>query len=169
VHIYETCFKTGRVSTRDFTVSTYTCNGWYVYFFVAEAEVVDIKVESELKITSSPWNESLSDPSSDMFLEMKEDLEEKMDKAFCNKTDTTVSHGNDSCHTKVTGFSEGSINVFFFIIRTELKKFLPTVADILADIQLAIVVNSGKDGTIGEFEIDEETVKISKLIDFPTA
>ena len=126
-------------------------------------------MESELKITSSPWNESLSDPSSDMFVEMKEDLEEKMDKAFCNNTDTTVSHGNDSCHTEVTGFSEGSINVFFFIIRIELKQFLPSVAEILADIQLAIVVNSGIDGTIGEFEIDEESVKISKLIYFPTA
>ena len=148
---------------------TYTYNGRYVYFFVAEAEIVEIKVESELKITSSPWNESLSDPSSDMFLEMKEDLEEKMDKAFCNNTDTTVSHGNDSCHTEVTGFSEGSINVFFFIIRIELKQFLPSVAEILADIQLAIVVNSGIDGTIGEFEIDEESVKISKLIYFPTA
>ena len=126
-------------------------------------------MESELKITSSPWNESLSDPSSDMFVEMKEDLEEKMDKAFCNNTDTTVSHGNDTCHTEVTGFSEGSINVFFFIIRIELKQFLPSVAEILADIQLAIVVNSGIDGTIGEFEIDEESVKISKLIYFPTA
>ena len=126
-------------------------------------------MESELKITSSPWNESLSDPSSDMFLDMKEDLEEKMDKAFCNNTDTTVSHGNDTCHTEVTGFSEGSINVFFFIIRIELKQFLPSVAEILADIQLAIVVNSGIDGTIGEFEIDEESVKISKLIYFPTA
>ena len=142
-----------------------------VYFLVAEAEVVEIKVESELKITSSPWNESLSDPSSDMFVEMKEDLEEKMDRAFCNKKDTTVSHGNDSCHTEVTGFSEGSgsINVFFFIIRIELKQFLPTVAEISTDIQLALVVNSGIDDTIGEFEIDEESVKISKLIYFPTA
>ena len=148
---------------------SYTYNGCYVYFVVAKAEVVEIKVESELKITSSPWNESLSDPSSDMFVEMKEDLEEKMDKAFCNKTDTTVSNGNDSCHTEVTGFSEGSINVFFFIIRIELAQFLPTVAEILADIQLAIFVNSGIDDTIGEFEIDEESVKISKLIDFPTA
>ena len=139
------------------------------FFFVAEAEVVEIKVESELKITSSPWNESLSDPSSDMFVKMKEDVEEKMDKAFCNNTDTTVSHGNDSCHTEVTGFSEGSINVFFFIIRIELKQFLPSVAEILADIKLAIVVNSGIDGTIGEFEIDEESVKISRLIYFAIA
>ena len=54
-------------------------SGRYVYFFVAEAEIVEIKVESELKITSSPWNESLSDPSSDMFAEMKADIEEKMD------------------------------------------------------------------------------------------
>ena len=150
-------------------MNTCTYNRMIWFFFVAEAEVVEIKVESELKITSSPWNESLSDPSSDMFLDMKEDLEEKMDKAFCNNTDTTVSHGNDTCHTEVTGFSEGSINVFFFIIRIELKQFLPSVAEILADIQLAIVVNSGIDGTIGEFEIDEESVKISKLIYFPTA
>ena len=150
-------------------MNTCTYNRMIWFFFVAEAEVVEIKVESELKITSSPWNESLSDPSSDMFVKMKEDVEEKMDKAFCNNTDTTVSHGNDSCHTEVTGFSEGSINVFFFIIRIELKQFLPSVAEILADIQLAIVVNSGIDGTIGEFEIDEESVKISKLIYFPTA
>jgi hypothetical protein len=139
-----------------------------VYFVVAKAEVVEIKVASELKITSSPWNESLSDPSSDMFVEMKEDLEEKMDLAFCQNA-TVSQAGNDSCHTEVTGFSEGSINVFFFIIRIELKQFLPTVADILADIQLAIIVSSGIEGTIGEFEIDEESVKISKLINFPTA
>ena len=126
-------------------------------------------MESELKITSSPWNESLSDPSSDMFVEMKEDLEEKMDRAFCNKTDTTVSNGIDSCHTEVTGFSEGSINVFFFIIRIELIISLPTVETILADIKLAIIVNKGIMNTIGEFEIDEESVKISKFIDIPTA
>ena len=141
----------------------------YPYFVVAEAETVEIKVESQLKITSSPWNESLSDPSSDMFVEMKEDLEEKMDRAFCNKTDTTVSHANDSCHTEVIGFSEGSINVFFFIIRIELKQFLPTVAEILADIQLAILVSAGIEDTIGEFDIDEESVKISKLINFSSA
>ena len=99
---------------------------------------------------------------------MKEDLEEKMDLAFCQNA-TVSQAGNDSCHTEVTGFSEGSINVFFFIIRIELKQFLPTVADILADIQLAIIVSSGIEGTIGEFEIDEESVKISKLINFPTA
>ena len=141
----------------------------YSYFVVAEAETVEIKVESQLKITSSPWNESLSDPSSDMFVEMKEDLEEKMDRAFCNKTDTTVSNGIDSCHTEVTGFSEGSINVFFFIIRIELIISLPTVETILADIKLAIIVNKGIMNTIGEFEIDEESVKISKFIDIPTA
>ena len=101
-----------------------------------------------------------------MFVEMKEDLEEKMDRAFCNQTDTTVSNGIDSCHTEVTGFSEGSINVFFFIIRIELIISLPTVETILADIKLAIIVNKGIMNTIGEFEIDEESVKISKLIFF---
>jgi hypothetical protein len=131
-----------------------------------EVEVVEIKVESELKITNAPWNDSLSNPNSVMFVELKGDLEEKMDKVFCNETNTIESQMNDSCHTEVTGFSEGSINVFFFIIRMELKQLLPTVAELLADMQLAIVES---EGIIGDFKIAKESVKISKFFDFPTA
>ena len=52
-------------------------------------------------------------------------------KAFCGEPDTTTSQVTDSCRTEVTGFSEGSINVFFLIIRTQLKQFLLGVAQLL--------------------------------------
>ena len=50
---------------------------------------------------------------------------------FCGKPDATVSQLNDSCRTEVTGFSEGSINVFFLLIRIELKQLFRGVAQLL--------------------------------------
>ena len=50
---------------------------------------------------------------------------------FCVKPDATVSQLNDSCRTEVTGFSEGSINVFFLLIRIELKQLFRGVAQLL--------------------------------------
>ena len=50
---------------------------------------------------------------------------------FCGKPDATVSQLNDSCRTEVTGFSEGSINVFFLLIRIELKQLFRGVTQLL--------------------------------------
>ena len=52
-------------------------------------------------------------------------------KAFCGEPDTTTSQVTDSCRTEVTGFSEGSINVFFLLIRIELKQLFRGVAQLL--------------------------------------
>ena len=114
-----------------------------------------VKFESELKITNIPWNDSLSNPDSEMFKERKEDLEAEMDKTFCK-----AKNVNHSCHTEVTEFTEGSINVYFFIIWIELKQLMPTIADILASMQGEIMQSSG---LIGNYAVNETSVKISKF------
>ena len=87
-------------------------------------------VESELKITNVPWNDSLSDTNSTEFVQLKDQLEAEMDMAFCNSTSSV--NDNADCYTEVTGFTEGSINVIFFIIRIEIYRLLPAMDDILA-------------------------------------
>ena len=119
-----------------------------------------VKFESELKITNIPWNDSLSNPDSEMFKERKEDLEAEMDKTFCIESNQTAKNVNSSCHTEVTGFTEGSINVIFFIIRIELKQLMPTIADILASMQEEIMQSGG---SIGDYAVNETSVKISKF------
>ena len=84
-------------------------------------------------------------------------------KAFCGEPDTTTSQVTDSCRTEVTGFSEGSINVFFLLIRTELKQFFRGVSQLLAEVKKAI---SETGGFIGGFEIDTESVKSSRFFIF---
>ena len=119
-----------------------------------------VKFESELKITNIPWNDSLSNSDSEMFKERKEDLEAEMDKTFCKESNLTAKNTNNSCHTEVTEFTEGSINVYFFIIWIELKQLMPTIADILASMQGEIMQSSG---LIGNYAVNETSVKISKF------
>ena len=89
-------------------------------------------MEFELKLTNGSWNDKLSDSKSAEFLKLKNELEEQFNKVFCNEPDTTVSQSvNDSCRTEVTSFSEGSINVFFLLIRIELKQLFRGVAQLL--------------------------------------
>ena len=114
-----------------------------------------VKFESELKITNIPWNDSLSNPYSEMFKERKEDLEAEMDKTFCK-----AKNVNHSCHTEVTEFTEGSINVIFFIIRIESEQLMPTTADMLASMKEEIVQSGG---LIGDYAVNETSVKISKF------
>ena len=123
--------------------------------------MVEMVIESELKITNAPWNDSLSDPNSQAFVDLKDQLEDDMDAAFCgeaNATNATNGNGNRTCYTEVTGFTEGSINVLFLIIRIEIAKMLPKVVDILADMQEAIVTDG-----IGSFDINQNTLMISEL------
>ena len=114
-------------------------------------------VESELKITNVPWNDSLSDTNSTEFVQLKDQLEAEMDMAFCNSTSSV--NDNADCYTEVTGFTEGSINVIFIIIRIEVFKFLPAVDEILADMQIAVATSGG----IGNFEVEESSVIVSKF------
>ena len=88
-------------------------------------------MEFELKLTNGSWNDKLSDSNSAAFLKLKKDLEEQFNQVFCDEPDAIVSQLNDTCRTEVTGFSEGSINVFFLLIRIELKQLFRGVAQLL--------------------------------------
>ena len=78
-------------------------------------------IESQLKITNIAWNDSLNDPNSQIFQDLKLNLEIEFDKTFCNNSDNiNIDNGNITCYTKVIGFSEGSINAKFEIIRIVL-------------------------------------------------
>ena len=132
----------------------------FLYFIKEKDEIVAVKFEAELKITNIPWNDSLSNPDSEMFKERKEDLEAEMDKTFCKESNQTAKNMNNSCHTEVTEFTEGSINVIFFIIRIESKQLMPTIADILASMKEEIVQSGG---LIGDYAVNETSVKISKF------
>ena len=88
-------------------------------------------MEFELKLTNGSWNDKLNDSNSTDFLNLKKKLEQEFDQVFCVKPDATVSQLNDSCRTQVTSFSEGSINVFFLLIRIELKQLFRGVAQLL--------------------------------------
>ena len=131
-----------------------------MYFIKANDEIVAVKYESELKITNIPWNDSLSNPDSEIFKDRKEDLEAEMDKTFCKESNQTEKNTNNSCHTEVTEFTEGSINVIFFLIRIESKQLMPTMADILAGMQEEIIQSGG---FIGDYAVNETSVKISKF------
>ena len=95
-----------------------------------------------------------------MFKERKKDFEAEMDKTFCKESNQTAKNMNNSCNCKVTEFTEGSINVIFFIIRIESKQSMPTVADILSSMKEEIVQSGG---FIGDYAVNETSVKISKF------
>ena len=132
----------------------------FLFHYKANDEIVAVKFEAELKITNVPWNDGLSNPDSEMFQERKKDFEAEMDKTFCKESNQTAKNMNNSCHTKVTEFTEGSINVIFFIIRIESAQLLPTIADTLASMQEEIVQSGG---LIGDYAVNETSVKISKF------
>ena len=101
-----------------------------------------------------PWNDSLSNPSSELFIEMKGQLDMDLDTAFCNKPNTI------SCHAEVLSFSEGSINVLFEVMNTiEVVDFQPNQSAILADLQESIISIG-----IGNFTVDETSLTIGKSI-----
>ena len=136
-------------------------------------ETLEMVVEAEIKLME-PWNESLSDSTSDVFNGMKKIVEEELDIAFCYEASSeegsgtndegspeTIDHhhSNSTCHTEVTEFSEGSILVMFQVIRIELVGLLPKVAEIMSDMKAAV-----SDGFLGQFPIDQASMKISKYI-----
>ena len=114
--------------------------------------MVSLEIVSQLKITNVPWNDSLSNPSSESFIEMKGQLDMDLDTAFCNKPNTI------SCHAEVLSFSEGSINVLFEIMNTiEENYMLPNQSAILADMQESIISVG-----IGTFTVNETSLMIGK-------
>ena len=114
--------------------------------------MVEVIVESELKITNIPWNDNMANPNSTEFIDMKEKLEDDMDEAFCNNTDT--------CYVVVIGFTEGSVNVIFKVIRIEQADSIPTEKEVLSSMQNSIISKGG----IGDFVVNETSVVVCKYL-----
>ena len=49
-----------------------------------EDDLVELVIDSELKITDVEWSDNLTNPDSEMFLQMQNDLEEDMTEVFCD-------------------------------------------------------------------------------------
>ena len=110
---------------------------------------VEMVIKSELTITNIPWNDNLNDSSSEMFHELKFELEYELNKIFCN--DST------SCGTEVRSFTEGSVNVLFLITKIEFGNVLPTVTEILSEAQKIIALNG-----MGRFVVQENSLVMCK-------
>ena len=117
-------------------------------------------IESQLKITNIAWNDSLNDPNSEIFQDLKLNLEMELDKTFCNNSENVNNdNGNITCYTKVIGFSEGSINVKFEIIKNVLMDAMPSADETFTEMEEIIVSNG-----IGNFEVDETSFELCKYI-----
>ena len=115
-------------------------------------------VESELKITDVQWNDNLTDPGSEMYQEMQDDLEEEMNVAFCNEDTTLDTADNDAtCSVAVTNFTEGSVNVIFEMSRLASNDSLPSEEELLVEMQDRITKKPMK-----KFAVDKKPLKISK-------
>ena len=119
---------------------------------------IHIKVPSELKITNVNWNNNLSDPSSQLAIEMKQNVETELDKAFCNVS--VISNGiSENCTTSIYGFTQGSVNVLFYlseIIETSPVAF-PNQSQILTNMKQSII-----SGGLGYYAVNESSLSISK-------
>ena len=102
-----------------------------------EEDLVEVSIESELKITDVEWSDNLTDPDSEMYLEMQDDLEGDMTDVFCDDENSTFAMvANDTCSIEVTNFTEGSVIVHFSLTKMELNSTLQKKADsdILAEM-----------------------------------
>ena len=135
-------------------------------------------IESELEITNVPWTDSLSNPNSQKFIDMKAQLELDMDAAFCNDSTSTITLNNNEttkrCYTEVSSFTEGGpnnvhsrsisglsmsngVNVQFELHIIEPADFLPLQDEIMADM-LGAINSTG----MGNFSVDASSLVISK-------
>ena len=84
----------------------------------------------------------------------------ELDKTFCNNSENVNNdNGNITCYTKVIGFSEGSINVKFEIIKNVLMDAMPSADETFTEMEEIIVSNG-----IGNFEVDETSFELCKYI-----
>ena len=135
-------------------------------------------VSSELEITSVVWTDSLSNPNSQKFIDMKAQLELVMDAAFCNDpTSIIILINNETikrCYTEVSSFTEGGlnnvmsrsmsglsmsngINVQFELHIIEPADSLPLQDEIMANM-LGAINSTG----MGNFSVDANSLVISK-------
>ena len=125
---------------------------------VSKEYLVEVVIDSELKITDVEWSNDLNDPESEMYIEMQNDFEEDMELILCDEVNSTLQ--NDTCSVQVTGFTEGSVNVLFSLIKIvlEILEIEKDDADILAEMAEKISTKGMK-----KFKVDEKSLKISKL------
>ena len=129
-----------------------------LYENIDEEDLVEVVIESELKLTDAQWNDSLSDPESEYFTEMQYDLEDDMNEVFCTETNSTMETlDNETCTVEVTGFTEGSVNVQFTVERLEMNSSMPTEDELVADMQNKMTKKGFK-----KFAVDKKSIKISK-------
>ena len=133
-------------------------------------------VSSELEITSVVWNDSLSNPNNQKFIDMKAQLEMGMDAAFCNDSTSIIINNETtkSCYTEVSSFTEGGsnnvmsrsmnslsmsngVNVQFELHIIEQADSLPLQDEMTADMLGAINLTG-----MGNFSVDANSLVISK-------
>ena len=130
-------------------------------------------IASELEITNVLWTDSLSNPNSQKFIDMKAQLEMGMDAAFCNDSSSIIILNNNEttkrCYTEVSSFTEGGsinelarsmsngVNVQFEIYRIEPTDSLPLESEMMADM-LGAINSTG----MGNFSVDANSLVISK-------
>ena len=135
-------------------------------------------VSSELEITSVVWTDSLSNPNSQKFIDMKAELELGMDAAFCNDSTSIIILNNNEttkrCYTEVSSFTEGGsnnvisrsmsglsmsngINVQFELHIIEPADSLPLQDEMMADM-LGAINSTGMEN----FSVDANSLVISK-------
>ena len=115
-------------------------------------------IESELKITDIDWSDNLTNPDSEMFLEMQDDLEEEMTLLFCDEANSTFELvENDTCSVEVTNFTVGSVIVGFSLTKLELSSEVEEEADELDRMREKISKKGMK-----KYKVDKESLKISK-------
>ena len=127
-----------------------------------EEDLVEVSIESELKITDVEWSDNLTDPNSEMYLEMQNDLEGDMTDVFCDDENSTFAMvDNDTCSIEVTNFTEGSVIIQFFLTKMELNSTLQKKAD--SDFLAEMGEKMNKKG-LKKFKVDKRSLKISKYI-----
>ena len=118
-----------------------------------------IFVTSELKMTNVNWNDNLSDPNSQRYIEMKQNVETELDKAFCNVS--VISNGiSESCTTLIYDFTQGSVNVLFYVFETVEISLVA-----LQSLQSQILTNmkqSINSRGLGYYAVNESSVLIGK-------
>ena len=135
-------------------------------------------VSSELEITSVVWTDSLSNPTSQTFIDMKAQLELDMDAAFCNDSTSIIILNNNEttkhCYTEVSSFTEGGsnnvisrsvnslstsngVNVQFELHIIEPADSLPLQDEMMADM-LGAINSTG----MGNFSVNANSLVISK-------
>ena len=127
-----------------------------------EEDLVEMVIESELKITDIEWNNNLTAPDSEMYLEMQNNLEEDMTDVFCDdKNSTFAMVANDTCSIEVTNFTEGSVIIQFFLTKMELNSTLQKKAD--SDFLAEMGEKMNKKG-LKKFKVDKKSLKISNYL-----